>query len=225
MYIFNIFLTQVTNPELFQPSNISLILFCNESKLCSNCNDTEYQEILNQILQPVHDLSLLLGNGQCSEAISQFFCNAITEADSNSFKECLIVRDNKCAAEWRIIENFFNVTLTSCDSFNESTNFIFARAPILSCPEDFGVFCGSLCQPLCAEISLFNEAATITYEVLNIILHTMSVIAGVVVLVICFVHKRKMYVKLYINLINIIVCSYVARYIHIRTCIEASILL
>ena len=177
-------------------------MFCNGHKSCSNCNDTKYQELLDQILKPVHDLSHLLGNDQCSEAIVQFFCNGINESDNinDSFKECLIVRDDKCAAEWRIIENFFNATLISCDSFNGSTDFIFARAPILSCPEDFGIFCGSLCQPLCAEISLFNNAATIAYEVLNIILHTMSVIAGVITLVICFVYKRKMYVTI-INLI------------------------
>ena len=147
--------------------------------------------LLNQILQPVHDLSHLLGNGQCSEAIVQYFCNATNKVNSDSFFECLIVRDNKCAAEWRIAENFFDVPLPSCDSFDESANFTIARAPILSCPEDFGVFCGSLCQPLCAEISLFNNAATIAYEVLNIILHTMSVIAGVVTLIACFVHRRK----------------------------------
>ena len=154
---------------------------------------------MNLILQPVHDLSLLLGNVQCSEAIVQFFCNAISEADNDSFiliKECLIVRDNKCAAEWRIAENFFDVPLPSCNSFNESANFTIARAPVLSCPEDFGIFCGSLCQPLCAEISLFNDVATAAYEVLNIILHTMSVIAGVITLIACCVHRRKMYAKL-----------------------------
>ena len=157
---------------------------------------------MNLILQPVHDLSLLLGNVQCSEAIAQFFCNAISEADSDSvilINECLIVRDNKCAAEWRIAENFFDVPLPSCDSFNESANFTVARAPVLSCPEDFGIFCGSLCQPLCAEISLFNDVATVAYEVLNIILHTMSVIAGVITLIACCVHRKKMYANLYIK--------------------------
>ena len=102
------------------------------------------------------------------------------------------VRDDKCAAEWRIIENFFNATLLSCDSFNGIGNFIIERAPILSCPDDFGIFCGSLCQPLCADISLFDDAATVTYEVLNIILHSMSIIAGVVTIIACFLRRAKM---------------------------------
>ena len=150
-------------------------------------------------MQPVHDLSQLLENSQCSEAVQQLFCNAINKADGDGvmlMKECLRVRDDKCAAEWRIAETFFDVPLPSCNSLNESgsLSLIFEGAPVLSCPKDFGIFCGSLCQPLCAEISLFNDAATVAYQVLNIVLHTMSVIAGVVTLIICSVHKRKMYV-------------------------------
>jgi len=178
---------------------MSLTLFCNESKLCFNCSEIEYQIflILDQILQPVHDLSHLLENSQCSEAIQQLFCNAINKANGDSdmlMKDCLRIRDDKCAAEWRVAEIFFDVPLPSCISFNESESLslIFEGAPVLSCPKDFGIFCGSLCQPLCAEISLFNDAATVAYKVLSIILHTMSVIAGVITLIICCVHKRKM---------------------------------
>lgn len=151
-------------------------------------------------MQPVYDLSLALGNDQCSGAVLQFFCNAIdaVENDSHSLvKECLEVRDDKCAAEWRVAENFFEVPLPSCDSFNGSANFIPERAPVLSCPHDFGIFCGSLCQPLCAEISLFDDAATVIYEVLNIILHTMSVIAGVVTILACCIRKTKMYANVW----------------------------
>ena len=41
------FKPQVRNPEMFQPSNISLMLFCNESKPCSDCNGTEFKEFLD----------------------------------------------------------------------------------------------------------------------------------------------------------------------------------
>lgn len=138
-------------------------------------------------------------NGQCSEAILQFLCNAINAVNNDSYeliRECLMVRDNECAAEWRITENFFGVPLPSCDSFNESINSTSARAPVLSCPDDFGTFCGSLCQPLCAQISLLNDVATIAYVVLNITFHILSVIAGVITILACFVNKRKMYADL-----------------------------
>ena len=181
---------QITNPQLLQTSgNVTLIVFCNESELRYDFNETEY---LDQVLLPVYGLSVATGNDQCGEAVSQFFCNAVSAVSNDNYKECLEVRDDKCAAEWRIAENFLDVPLPSCDSFNESAILIIERAPILSCPDDFGIFCGSLCQPLCADISLFDDAATITYEVLNIILHTTSIIAGVVTILACFVRRTKM---------------------------------
>ena len=140
----------------------------------------------------MYGLSVATGNDQCGEAVSQFFCNAVSAVSNDSYKECLEVRDDKCAAEWRIAENFLDVPLPGCDSFNESANLIIERAPILSCPDDFGIFCGSLCQPLCTDISLFYDAATVTYEVLNITLFAISIIAGVVTILISFVHRTKM---------------------------------
>lgn len=192
--------SQISNPEFFQTSvNITLISLCNESELCSNCYDIEFVELLNQILQPVYELSFALGNGQCGEAVLQFFCNVIDVIDDDGqalFQQCLEVRDDKCAAEWRIAEIFFDVPLPSCDSFNGSSNFTFERAPVLSCPDDFGIFCGSLCQPLCARISLFNDAATVAYEVINIILHTISVVAGVITILVCCIQRKKMYANI-----------------------------
>ena len=182
---------QITNPQLLQTSgNATLIVFCNGSELCSDCNvETEF---LDQVLLPVYGLSVATGDDQCGEAVSQFFCNVVGAVGNDSYKECLQVRDDKCAAEWRIAENFLDVPLPSCDSFKESANLTIERAPILSCPDDFGIFCGSLCQPLCADISLFDDTATIAYIVLNIVLHTASIITGVVTILACFVRRTKM---------------------------------
>ena len=185
-------LLQIDSPELLLGSiTTPLIMLCNKSKI----NETEYHEL--DILQPVHVLSVALGNDQCSEAVLQFFCNAINAIDTDNYtliNECSKVRDNECAAEWRIAENFFNASLPDCGSFDTDANFTTARAPVLECPDDFGVFCGSICQPLCDEISIFNDAATDAYEVLNIILHSMSLIGGVVTFLACCLRKRKMYV-------------------------------
>jgi len=107
-------------------------------------------------------------------------------------EECLEVRDNKCAAEWRLVETFFNITLLDCNSLNDTGDISLSRAPTQSCPDDFGVLCGSICQPLCAEISLFNDAATTAYEVLNIIFHSISVVSGFVTLFACVYDRKKM---------------------------------
>ena len=125
----------------------------------------------------------------------QFFSTAINETNSDNYTlitDCLRVRDDICAAEWRVAEIFFNASLLDCSSFDDDANFVTAKAPTLSCPNDFGIFCGSLCQPLCGEISIFNDTATTVYEVLSVIFHTMSLIAGVVTLFACYLHKQKM---------------------------------
>lgn len=168
-------------------------MICNNSGLCSNYNETEYHEL--EILRPVYSLSVVLENGQCGEAVLQFFYNAINATNNNNYtliRDCLKIRDDICAAEWRIAEIFFNASLPDCNSFDEDANFITGRAPTLSCPDDFGVFCGSLCQPLCDEISIFNDTVTVVYEILNIILHTLSLIGGVVTFIVCCVHRKKM---------------------------------
>ena len=190
-----ILLQQVNNIEHYQTSfNTPLIALCNENKLCSSYNETdEYHEL--EILQPVYSLSTLLGNTQCGEATLQFFFTAINETNNDNYTlktDCLRIRDDICAAEWRVAEVFFNASLPDCSSFDEDANFVTARAPTLSCPDDFGVFCGSLCQPLCDEISIFNDTATTVYEVLIIIFHTLSLIAGIVTLLACCLRKWKM---------------------------------
>ena len=188
-------LLQVNNYEHYQNLfSTPLITLCNESELCSDYNETdEYHEL--EVLQPVYALSTALGNSQCGEAVLQFFFTAINETNGDNYTlitDCLKIRDDICAAEWRVAEILFNASLPDCSSFDEEENFVTARAPTLICPDDFGVYCGSLCQPLCGEISIYNDTATTVYEVLNIIFHSLSLIAGVVTLLACCLRKRKM---------------------------------
>ena len=189
--------SQVTNQDLFQISiTTPLFSFCNGTEICLDCNDLTAGYLRLLILQSVYELSVVLENGQCSDAISQFYCNAIDAVNDDShdlITECLQVRDDACAAEWRMAEAFVDLTLPNCDDFYGSENFTSEKAPALSCPPDFGVFCGSLCQPLCDEFSLFSDAATVAYRVLNIMFHVMAIIAGVVTILACYVHKAKMY--------------------------------
>jgi len=168
---------------------------CKESKLCYNCTDNIAQEIY--LLQQVYDFSLITGNSQCSEDILSLFCNVITLYGNGDMKtsldeECVQARDNECAAEWRLVETFLKITLLDCNSLNDTENISLSRASAQNCPDGFGVLCGSICQPLCAEISLFSDAATTTYEVLNIIFHSMSIVSGFVTLVACVYDKKKM---------------------------------
>jgi len=166
---------------------------CIESEQCYNCTDSIAQEYF--LLQPVYDFSLITGNSQCNEMVLSLFCNAAMVYDdmTTSLDEmCVQVRDNECASEWRLVETFFDLTLLNCSSLNKSESISLSRAPTQSCPDHFGVLCGSICLPLCAEFSLFNDGTTIAYEVLNIICHSVSIIAGFIALVACIYHRKKM---------------------------------
>ena len=153
------------------------------------------------ILQSVYYLSVVLENSQCTTDLLNFACSAVKLEINNGYnidddiaERCFEVRDNKCAVEWRIAEVFFNTSLPDCESFDDNGNFVTPRTPVLDCPKNFGVFCGSLCQPLCAEfsLSLFNAATTTANKAIHIMLYFISIIGGVITLIACYFHREKM---------------------------------
>jgi len=149
-------------------------------------------------LNSVYNVGIMLGNEQCTEDGLEFFCNAVSFlcndylwSDGNSTsslsEECVQIRDNQCATEWRIVENLFNLSLPDCSSFDEGANLTLSDAPILPCPNDFGVFCG-LCLPLCS--SPLPKDIRTTYAALTIVLFVITLIGGVIVLI-TSIRKRK----------------------------------
>jgi len=180
---------------MFQTSNVSLLDICKESELCYNCTDKIAQEFY--LLQPVYDFSFVTGNSQCSEVILSLFCNAVTLYDDGDMttslhEECLQVRDNECAAEWRIVETLLNLTLLDCDSLNKIENISLSKAQPRTCPNDFGVLCGSICQPLCAEISFYDDATATVYKVFNILFQCTSLLTGLITIVASIYDRKKM---------------------------------
>lgn len=171
------------------------VSFNNEGRPCNDSDGVPQQIYL---LKLVDSFCSITGNRQCSDAIQSLSCAAITSYDDGInaaltlTTACTRARDNECAAEWRMVESFLNISLIDCKSFNDSGNITLSRAPNLQCPDDFGTFCGSVCQPLCAEMSLFNDAATTTNRILSIIFHSTSVISGIITLFVCFIHRDKM---------------------------------
>ena len=153
------------------------------------------------ILQSVYHLSVALENSHCTTDLLNFACSAVELEINNTYntdidlaERCFEVRDGKCSVEWRIAEVFFNISLPDCESFNTSMKFMASRAPALDCPDNFGVFCDSLCQPLCAEfsVSLFNAATITANKAIHIILYLISIFGGVITLIACYFHRKKM---------------------------------
>ena len=167
---------------------------CEQNELCNYTYSVPLQFYL---LQPVYDLSFITGNSLCSASILSLFCSTVALYDGCNVtksldEECVQVRDNECAAEWRIVETLFNLTLPDCSSLNETGNILLSKAPTQMCPDEFGVLCGSICQPLCAEFSLHNDATTTIYAVFEIILNCISIIAGLVTIAASIYERKKM---------------------------------
>ena len=136
----------------------------NQSKeLFSNCNDIEISAVM--ALGSIYNLGIASDDSSCDKDGISFFCNAITALCGNGSgssmlnEQCIQVRDYDCTVEWRITKNLLlNVSVPDCDSFDNGTNLTFsAVAPTQTCPNDYDVFCNTLCLPVCGDISPFSD--------------------------------------------------------------------
>ena len=149
-------------------------------------------------LQSVYNVGVKLGNNQCAEDGIYFFCNAIdllcNEHVCNSslsmYEECVQIRDNQCAAEWRIVKNLFNTSLPDCSYFSDGDNITILDIPTLPCPDGFGVFCG-LCLPKCGKTPYSHDVVT-AYDALSIGLCLISLTGGVICLIFSILKRKRM---------------------------------
>ena len=155
-------------------------------QIFSNCNDIQASAVTT--LGLLINLGNVLDSRSCFEGGRSFFCNAITVlcgTDSGSSllnEQCVQVRDNDCVVEWRIIGSLLsNVSIPDCSSFDDGANLTFSGAALTpSCPEDFDLFCNSLCFPVCGEISPYSDSVTDFYYIWFTSMTVISIIGGIV---------------------------------------------
>ena len=130
----------------------------------------------------------------CCNATLPFFCNATLHlCGENDFfnltNTCLTVRDNDCALEWREAETFLNTPVPDCTSFEMDRNLTFTKAPLPNkCPDEFAIFCDSICLPVCGEYASLNSNEFIFISIWGII----DLIGGVVTLIACYCNRHKL---------------------------------
>ena len=140
----------------------------------------------------------MLKNVECKEAAIPFLCNATFSLCGDSSlvvdlkEECIQVRDDNCTIEWRILENIYSVSIPSCDSLTANGNLTFAKAPPLTCPDQFDVFCDSLCLPSCGDFSQYSYDTVVASHIIYIVFEAIGLISGVITLIACFFSWRKM---------------------------------
>lgn len=161
----------------------------------TNCNDIEISAVT--ALGSVYNLGIESDDSSCGKNGISFFCNAVTALCGNGSglsmlnEQCVQIRDNDCAAEWRITGNLLlNVSVLDCDSFDDGTNLTFSPAPTQTCPKDYGVFCNTLCLPLCGEVTLFSNTVNQFTFYWTGLVNSISAI-GKIVCFVAFYFKRK----------------------------------
>ena len=160
----------------------------------SDCNNSDAMFALESL----YAVRLLDLSTRCYSDSLSFFCDtaiALCYNDNEllpSSDECIEVRDNNCSSEWRSTESLLNVTLLDCDSFDDVTNLTFSEAPFRSCPDQFGIFCGSLCLPLCNELPLYSDGVIIGYRVCFIILYIVNLLGFLITLAMGYYRRAKM---------------------------------
>jgi len=118
-------------------------------------------------------------NQTCAEAATDFFCGATYRSCDNgitfvpSKSNCQLLQD-ECRYEWSQLQSV-SPDLTDCSAYN------------FSCPDQFDVFCGDICLPLCTEFSQNSEGVTILLTVvIGIVSNVGNVIGGIAVFVVAF---------------------------------------
>ena len=149
-------------------------------------------------LNLVYNAASKLDNSRCTQNSLSYFCNATYSLcdDENVLslcEECVQVRDNDCAAEWRIVDNLLNSSALDCGSFNTANDLNLSIIPTLMCPDNFDVVCNSLCLPSC-DFTPHSNGVAIAYRIWSSSFYILSLIGGVITLVACFSKREKMLV-------------------------------
>ena len=183
-------------------SNLTLTDFCPEIPLLGDQNELVYNVCLGRslsLIQAIQAINVALNNEECSTVAVPFFCDAMFSLCSNDSyvidleEECVQVRDDNCTIEWRLLENVFDVSLPSCGSFSTNGSLTFDKAPPLdTCPDQFNVYCDSVCLPSCKDFSQFSHDATVAAFALTIVFQLVGIISGVITLIGCLFNRKKM---------------------------------
>jgi len=151
-------------------------------------------------LHTVYTLGTTLRDDQCTVDALPFFCDATLflcgEDELNKSLDltsmCLKVRDSDCALEWREAETILNTSVIDCASFDVNRNLMFSKAPLPNCSDQFGIFCDSICLPLCGEYNPFRKESTSSYHIPISVWGIISLIGGVVTLIACYYNRHKL---------------------------------
>ena len=147
-------------------------------------------------------LSSRLTSSECRNRFLSFLCahfiRPCDDDDPNAMaiqptaQECKEIRDDVCFAEWKLLElSPYANLIPNCSEFNGSDDTTDIR-PSVVCNEQFGLYCDSLCLPLCEEFSQNSDGLTLLQDILFIFAGVSSLIGGTIVIVISIYRRNSM---------------------------------
>ena len=147
------------------------------------------------------DLLPGLVSEECSAAMMSFICQyAYPPCDGNGSpllitqEQCVNIRDDVCAIEWRIAINTteLEALLPTCETVQSEANFgtINTSEP-LRCHYQFGEYCG-MCLPLCGSFSQFNVQIKFAIRSLVIFSGAVEIIVGGIIIIAAMLRWKQM---------------------------------
>ena len=174
------------------------------------------EEQVSEFFDLLQGLSGLVSE-ECSAAVMPFVCQyAYPPCDRNGSpllitkEQCVNIRDDVCANEWRIaITTEFGALLPTCEAIKSENNFssgvtVNTSEP-LKCHYQFGEYCG-LCLPLCGSFSLYSVQLKFAIRGIIIFSCAVGVIVGGIIIIAAVLRWKKMYVTY--------CCMYISRDIY-----------
>ena len=165
---------------------MAIVHLCSQIKICNFSNSDCTHPIL-YTFEALRTINLPSSQQYCTERVETLFCDALMECTNESYVKdivCQQVRQEYCTAEWRMLEAHNQTNgLIDCEEYEDT-------AP-LNCSDQFG-YNGSVCLPLCGEISQYSEANTNPYIVLYTTCLFISIIGGITVIAFSFWKRKKM---------------------------------
>ena len=162
------------------------------NEILTNCS---IRSSVISALQVIYTIGVLASDARCTESFSCDTILAVCDNDtslSSLRAQCVEFRDSYCPTEWRIAENFLNISVPNCNNIDGMSNTTTVVTPPLNCPDNFGMFCGSFCLPLCDEMTPYSGAVTLFVRVWVSIFHVFSIMSGTLVIVASFLNYRRM---------------------------------
>ena len=163
-------------------------------------SDISEQQI-PEVFAFIKQLSSLI-NEECLNIIMDFLCQYFyPPCDGNgntkfiTHKQCIEIRDEVCASEWRfVMATQSGSLLPVCEIFDNNNNLSFnmkQNTSELTCHYQFEEFCG-VCLPLCGTFSQYPDQVKLSELILILIGAILAITGGIIVSFAAMIRRKEM---------------------------------